>query len=187
MDALRVPPVSASTPIRLDEARQRLAAKYQAFARMLAKPYKSMAPRYADDFEGEAYLALVQCARTYDDSRKVPFPAFARYRIKGSLVKKLQRVMREIEDSDPIEVDQAHGRESDDVSRIDFENTIANAASKLLLNPIETDCLKRMFIDGDPISEVTLATGMSRFRLNALRETAIEMLRSGEFRREWIA
>lgn len=52
----------------------------------------SRIPRFVprDDLESAAMFGLYQAARTYDSSRGVPFPAFARQRIRGALLDELR-------------------------------------------------------------------------------------------------
>jgi RNA polymerase sigma factor (sigma-70 family) len=69
----------------MTEAQQELATRYLPLARALARPLKAAWPTETDEFDSAACLALVEAAQSYDPSRKVIFPTFARYRIWGAL------------------------------------------------------------------------------------------------------
>jgi RNA polymerase sigma factor (sigma-70 family) len=64
---------------------QALAMHYLPLARRLAKPFKETWAPYRDDFESAACLGLIEAAQTYDSSKHVKFPTFARRRILGEL------------------------------------------------------------------------------------------------------
>jgi RNA polymerase sigma factor (sigma-70 family) len=66
-------------------AQQALALHYLPLARNLAKPFKKAWAPYWDDFESAACLGLVQAAQSYDASKEVEFPTYARRRILGEL------------------------------------------------------------------------------------------------------
>jgi len=74
---------SRRTPLTAEQ--QGLAARYLPMARSLAKPLKKNWPNEGAEFESAALMALVEAAQSFDPSRNVKFPTFARYRIWGAL------------------------------------------------------------------------------------------------------
>jgi RNA polymerase sigma factor (sigma-70 family) len=52
----------------------------------IAGRYARSIPRLADEFHGEAYLALCRAARTFEPHRQVSFPTHAANRIHGSML-----------------------------------------------------------------------------------------------------
>jgi RNA polymerase sigma factor (sigma-70 family) len=69
----------------LTKDQQNLAARYVPLAHKLAKPMKKNWPREHHDFESAALMALVEAARSFDESRNVKFSTFVRIRIWGAL------------------------------------------------------------------------------------------------------
>ena len=74
---------SRRSPLTADQ--QGLATKYLPMAKSLAKPLKMNWPNEGAEFESAALMALVEAAQSYDPTRNVKFPTFARYRIWGAL------------------------------------------------------------------------------------------------------
>ncbi len=66
-------------------AQQALAMHYFPMARRLARPFKAAWAPYSDDFESAACVGLVDAAQSYDASKRVKFPTWARIRILGEL------------------------------------------------------------------------------------------------------
>jgi RNA polymerase sigma factor (sigma-70 family) len=52
----------------------------------IARRYARSFPRLADEFHGEAFLALCRAARTFDPHRRVSFPTHAANRINGAMI-----------------------------------------------------------------------------------------------------
>jgi RNA polymerase sigma factor (sigma-70 family) len=71
--------------LRMTSTQQELAVRYVPFARALAKPLRIAYSRVWDELESAALFALVQAAVTFDPSRNIPFPTYARHRIRGAL------------------------------------------------------------------------------------------------------
>lgn len=69
----------------LNTEQQKLAEQYIPLADSLAKPLKRNWPINEEEFHSTALLALVEAAQSFDPSRNVKFPTFARYRICGAL------------------------------------------------------------------------------------------------------
>jgi RNA polymerase sigma factor (sigma-70 family) len=88
--------VPASGPrrkrVHLTAEQQDLAARHMPLARSLAKRLKDMWPRYYEDFESAACLALVEAAQSFEPERGVNFATFARFRILGAL-RDVQRIV----------------------------------------------------------------------------------------------
>lgn len=69
--------------VTLSKEQQELAAAFLPLARCIAKPYKLNFPRYHEEFESAAMLALTEAARNYDAGRNTKFATYARFRIRG--------------------------------------------------------------------------------------------------------
>jgi len=83
---LEKPPKAGNNPrLPMTPEQQALALHYLPLARRLAKPFKAAWAPYRDDFESAACLGLIEAAQTYDSSKQVKFPTFARRRILGEL------------------------------------------------------------------------------------------------------
>ena len=68
----------------LSPARQRLAAKWIPYARVLARPFCRACPTEAEDFESAAYLGLVEAAARYRRGY-APFRSYLCIRVIGAL------------------------------------------------------------------------------------------------------
>ncbi len=71
---------------RLTAAQQALAVRYIPLARAMAKPLKMAYPGEHHEFDSAALFALVQAAQSFEPSRNVKFPTYARHRIRGALI-----------------------------------------------------------------------------------------------------
>lgn len=78
---------------KLTEPQRELAEKYIPFARKLSKPFRLMFPRWHEDFDSAALMALTESARDFDPTKGVKFCTFAAFRIRGEL-KNVGRSMR---------------------------------------------------------------------------------------------
>jgi RNA polymerase sigma factor (sigma-70 family) len=85
MDLEKTPKAGNNPRPPMTPAQQALALHYLPLARSLAKPFKKAWAPYWDDFESAACLGLVEAAQSYDASKQVEFPTYARRRILGEL------------------------------------------------------------------------------------------------------
>ncbi len=84
-DLEKVPKAGNNPRPPMTPEQQALAMDYLPLARNLAKPFKTAWAPYRDDFESAACLGLIEAAQTYDPSKRVEFPTYARRRILGEL------------------------------------------------------------------------------------------------------
>lgn len=79
-------------PLTPDQSR--LAAEYFGHAIRSAGPWRSRYPRWADDFDSAAGLALVGAVANYHPVEGVPFEAFLRVCVRSEIFDTLRRLSR---------------------------------------------------------------------------------------------
>jgi RNA polymerase sigma factor for flagellar operon FliA len=181
---------SGTRRLPLTAEQQGLATKYLPLARALAKPLKKNWPNEGAEFESAALMALVEAAQSYDPSRNVKFPTFARYRIWGAL-RDVQRGLvtagwRDDLENAPLitslsydaeerglvlgsEPDPPVGQEFD---AIDFvECWLRKLPNK------HAEACRQIYIHDRSQGEAAAHVGCSKSRLSYLRTESIELLK----------
>jgi RNA polymerase sigma factor (sigma-70 family) len=183
---VRRPPRQPLTP-----EQQRLAEKYVPMARKLCKYMKMSWPQQAEEFEGEAMLALVEAAQSYDPSRNVNFGTFARYRVWGALRDTLRRMAPSgfLKDQEGAPSFFSMTDEAERIGTVLFatddppvghELEEAEALEILIRNlpgAIAEVC-RLMYLDGMKQTTVAETRGVSKSRVSYLHQQALKTLRS---------
>ena len=182
-------PKGESKRTRLTHDQQDLAKKYLPMARSLAKPLKKAWPTQQDEFESAALLALVQAAQSFDPSRNVHFPTFARYRIWGAL-RDVQRGLittgwkSDIENAPKITVicydSEDHGRilmtQPDLPVGQEFEgNDFVEGCLRKLPTKHASAC-REIYMNGKTRAEAAQSLGCSKSRLCYLNKEGLKMI-----------
>lgn len=174
---------------RLTAAQQRLAERYLALARSLARPMKTTWPNAADELESAACLALVQSARAFDARRGVKFATFARTRILGALLDVHRRMaIHHRREHQGVELNrQLHEHGCEGTERIFGRSPEPPVGDRLEQSELFECWLRRVptqhatacrliYLNGMNQCEAAREMGCSQSRLSALHREALAML-----------
>ncbi len=177
--------------VRLTPERQKLATRYMALARRVARPFKAGWPHNWEDFESAALYALVEAAESFDPTRNVRFSTYAYHRIVGAL-RDVQRELIAL--SRPWDLDGSQPIAPDDLPEISERagRVVGIAADPPVgwemeghemlerwlrrLPPRWAAACRQIYVHGKSQVEAARTLGMSQSRLCIVHRAALEML-----------
>jgi RNA polymerase sigma factor (sigma-70 family) len=168
----RVPVVvpGVAKPKSLNAEQQRLAADYIPMARAMSKPYKIAYPRFNEEFESSALLALVDAARSYDETRGIKFATFSRFRISGALKDTLRVVSRWEQNSEEVVE-----------SVLDKVGPPPDGGLEWIIRRLPENHRRVCFLhykEGKTQQEIAVLMGYSQSRVSALHRESLEMFQA---------
>jgi RNA polymerase sigma factor (sigma-70 family) len=173
----------------MTEEQKGLAVKYIPMAKALAKPLKRAWPMERDEFESAAMLALVEAAQSFEPSRNVKFPTFARYRIWGALRDVQRSLITAGWRGDPSGAPQINSlmQNAEELGRVlgamqdppigeelESREFLEHCFSKLPAKHAET--CRQIYLHDKNQGEAALAVGCSKSRLSHLHREALELI-----------
>ncbi|MBE7197461.1 MAG: sigma-70 family RNA polymerase sigma factor [Parafilimonas terrae] len=169
-------------PAPLSDENRDLAGTYFPLAKALARPFKARFPHLAEDLDSAACLALTLAAGAYDPARSIRFATYARFRIKGALVRVLDdaRIPFDAEDGPAPHIFAA--AELDDVAaRESFEPDSAAAleAFDYWLIPLtirQANVMRGLYLHDRTHAELAESMGVHRTEVTRLHNQALDRL-----------
>lgn len=173
-------------PKPLTSEQQALAEAHMGLVESVARYHKAARGLEWSEAIAAGYLGLVEAARNYKPGGSAPFPAFARYRIRGELTE-AARVHGEAKKSRPVPVreqlssasrgkvinvtpDPPVGQEIEAIDEIDRISRKVPAK--------HGQAIRLMFIGGMNQYRAAKCMGINESRVSQLQKQAFEMLRN---------
>jgi RNA polymerase sigma factor (sigma-70 family) len=149
-----------------------LAIQYIPWAISLSKPYRKSFPTHQDDFKSVACMGLVQAANRFQGSRNIPFPAFARRRIRGALLD----YQRSIDDV-PQACQVADAVDPSPSLSAHYEATDFVLGTLQKLSPAQRQVLRSIYLDSKPLTQIADEMQVTRYKVSHLHKAGLTRLR----------
>jgi RNA polymerase sigma factor (sigma-70 family) len=179
----------------LNDDQRGLTVRYLPLAQALARRTARTWPAGSDEFQSTAFLALVEAAQAFDESRNIDFATYARHRIRGALID-VQRKMfsdgwrgraERAPRFQPLEADsEERGRvvgvqaEEPVGTKLETADAIENWLQKLPAR--HSTAFRHLYLDGKTLEEAAALVGCSKASMSRLHRETLTWTHQADFR-----